>query len=116
MVNNRNYAIKIVASDRNGILKIDILGVKEEVEYEVIIESEITQVIPYSTKTTQNSSLPEGTQNVLVKGVNGYKSVTYKILKQNGTIISKTLISEDTYKPMAREVEVGTKKTVTTGV
>ena len=112
--NNRNYAIKIVASARNGILKIDILGVKEEVEYEVVIESEITQVIPYSTKTTQNSSLPEGTQNVLVKGVNVYKSVTYKILKQNGTIISKTLISEDTYKPMAREVEVGTKKTVTT--
>ena len=108
--NNRNYAVKIVASAKNGILKIDILGVKEEVEYEVLIESEITQVIPYSTKTTQNSSLPEGTQNVLVKGVNGYKSATYKILKQNGATISRTLISEDTYKPMAREVEVGTKK------
>jgi vancomycin resistance protein YoaR len=108
--NNRNYAIKVVASAKNGILKIDILGVKEETEYEVVIESEVTQVIPYTTKTTQNSSLAEGTQNVLVKGVNGYKSITYKILKLNGVTVSKTVLSEDTYKPMTREVEVGTKK------
>lgn len=107
--NNRNYAIKIVASAKNGILKIDILGVKEDVEYEVVIESEITQVIPYTTKTIQNNKLAEGTQNVLVKGVNGYKSITYKTLKLNGVIVSKTIISEDTYKPMTREIEIGTK-------
>lgn len=112
--NNRNYAIKVIASAKNGILKIDILGVKEEVEYEVVIESEITQVIPYTTKTIENSSLAAGTQNVLVKGVNGYKSITYKILKLNGAEVSKTVISEDTYKPMTREVEVGTKKSVST--
>ncbi len=108
--NNRNYAVKIVASAKNGILKIDILGVKEETEYEVLIESEITQVIPYTTKTIKNNQLPQGTQKVIVKGVNGYKSKTYKILKLNGAIISRTVISEDTYKPMTREVEIGTKK------
>lgn len=108
--NNRNYAVKIIASAKNGILKVDILGVKEEVEYEVVIESEITQVIPYTTKTIKNSQLPQGTQKVIVKGVNGYKSKTYKILKLNGAIISRTIISEDTYKPMTREVEIGTKK------
>ena len=108
--NTRNYAVKIVASAKNGILKIELYGVKEETEYEVLIDSKITQVIPYTTKTTQNSNLAQGKQNVIVKGVNGYKSATYKILKLNGNIISKELISEDTYKPMNREVEVGTKK------
>lgn len=108
--NTRNYAVKIVASAKNGILKIDLYGVKEETEYEVLIDSKITQVIPYTTKTTQNSNLAQGKQNVIVKGVNGYKSATYKILKLNGNVISKELITEDTYKPMNREVEVGTKK------
>ena len=68
------------------------------------------QVIPYETITTENSQLPEGTQNVIIAGANGYKSKTYKTLILNGEEISRTLISEDTYKPMTREVEIGTKK------
>ena len=108
--NNRQYAVKISASAKNGILKIEILGIKEDIEYDVEIESEILQVIPYETKTTENSELPEGTQNVIIAGANGYKSKTYKTLILNGEEISRTLISEDTYKPMTREIEIGTKK------
>ncbi len=108
--NNRQYAVKISASAKNGILKIEILGIKEDIEYDVEIESEILQVIPYETITTENSQLPEGTQNVIIAGANGYKSKTYKTLILNGEEISRTLISEDTYKPMTREVEIGTKK------
>ena len=107
--NNRQYAVKISASAKNGILKIEILGIKEDIEYDVEIESEIIQVMPYETKTIENNTLPKGTENVIIAGANGYKSKTYKTLILNGEEISRTLISEDTYKPMTREVEIGTK-------
>ena len=105
--NTRNYAVKIVAKVTGGILQIDIIGVKEETEYEIIIDSKITQVIPFTTKTTKVNNLATGAQKVIVNGVNGYKSVTYKTTKLNGQVISKEIINQDTYKAMPREIQVG---------
>ena len=105
--NTRNYAVKIVAKVTGGILQIDIIGVKEETEYEIIIDSKVTQVIPFTTKTTKVNNLATGAQRVIVNGVNGYKSVTYKTTKLNGQVISKEIINQDTYKAMPREIQVG---------
>ena len=58
----------------------------------------------------KNSSLPEGTEKVIQSGYIGKQSIAYKILKYNGKTISKTVLSKDTYKPMNRIVQVGTKK------
>ena len=107
--NNRKYPIKIVATTNGSALTVDIYGVKEENEYEVTIESWITERIAYSTKYIDNPNLPQGTEKVISKGSNGYRSVAYKILKQNGVVISKTLLSSDTYNPENREIERGTE-------
>ena len=106
--NNRKYPIKIVATTSGSALTIEIYGVKEENEYEVTIESWITASIPYTTKYIDNPNLPQGTEKVISKGTNGYRSVAYKVLKQNGIVISKTLLSSDTYSPENREIERGT--------
>ena len=108
--NSRNYPIKIVASAKNGVVSISIMGIKEETEYEVVLTSTVLSTTPRSVKYENNSSMEEGTQKVIQSGYDGKKSIAYKILKLNGKTISKTVLSKDTYKPMTRIVQVGTKK------
>lgn len=73
--NNRDYPIKILCSVNNGIASFQIYGLKTNNEYEVEISSRIT---------SQNT--------------NYTNSEAYKILKQNGQVVSRTLLSRDTYK------------------
>ena len=108
--NSRKYPVKIKAVANNGVLKIQICGIKEETEYDVVIESRVTQYIPNTTKYVENSSLKKGEQVVKTAGSRGFKSVAYKVLKLNGNVISRTLLSNDTYNPMQKVVEVGTKE------
>lgn len=112
--NTRSYPIKIVASAKNGVVSISIAGIKEEKEYEVVLTSSVLSTKPNSTTYENNSSLPEGKEKVIQKGYTGKTSIAYKILKYNGKTISKTVLSKDTYKPMNRIVQVGTKKVTTT--
>ena len=112
--NTRSYPIKIVASAKNGVVSISIAGIKEEKEYEVVLISSVLSTKPNSTTYENNSSLPEGKEKVIQKGYTGKTSIAYKILKYNGKTISKTVLSKDTYKPMNRIVQVGTKKVTTT--
>lgn len=111
--NTRSYPIKIVASAKNGIVSITIKGIKEEKEYEVVLTSTVLSSTPCKVVYKENSSLAEGTEKVIQKGYTGKKSIAYKILKYNGKTISKTVLSKDTYKPMDRIIQVGTKKPTT---
>lgn len=112
--NTRTYPIKIVSSAKNGVAKVSFYGIKEETEYEVVIQSKIVSYIPYSVKYIEDSTLAQGKEVVEQSGHNGCKSEAYRILKLNGEVISKTLLSRDTYDPMQRIVRIGTKKTTTT--
>ena len=73
--NNRDYPIKIVCSVSGGIAKFDIYGLRTDNEYEVEISS-------YVTGSTADSTYSEA----------------YRILKQNGQVVSTELLSKDTYK------------------
>lgn len=108
--NNRNYPIKVLCSNSAGTVTTQIFGLKEENDYEVEIEAYVTSYIPYRTITKQNSSLKTGETKVVESGSNGCNTVTYKILKENGNVVSKTLLSKDTYNPHNRIVHVGAKK------
>ncbi len=105
--NNRNYPIKISCTAKNGISEVKILGTKEETEYEVVIQNEVTQVIPYTTKYVETTELATGEENIVRQGTNGYKSEAYKVLKLDGKVISKTLLSKDSYNPMQEIIEKG---------
>lgn len=108
--NNRSYPIKIEATAKNGVCTMSIYGIKEETEYEVIIQSVVLSYIPYTTKYENDSSLAEGEEVVEQSGYTGCTSEAYKILKLNGEVVSKTLLSKDTYDPMTRIIRRGTKK------
>lgn len=103
--NSRKYPIKIVSTVTGGKIKVDIYGCKEEVEYEVTIKSETIQIIPMKTEYRTNTSLPTGTTKTVQKGHAGYKSRAYRILKLNGQIVSKQLLSTDTYAQLPTIIE-----------
>lgn len=113
-INNRNYPIKIETSVKNGICKISIYGVKEEIEYNVEIEVEQISVKPYSTKYEEDNKLDAGVEKIKQNGTNGRVTATYKVLSRNGYVYSRTLLSKDTYNAMQKIVIKGTKNTNTT--
>ncbi|NLC88265.1 MAG: hypothetical protein GX682_05825 [Clostridiaceae bacterium] len=108
--NTRNYPIKIVCSGSGGNINIKIYGLKEETEYTVEVQSYVTRWISYSTINKKDPTLAKGQQKVVQKGSNGCKSVAYRILKLNGAVVSKTLLSQDTYNPHNKIVAIGTKE------
>lgn len=112
--NSRKYPIKMVASANGGVCKVSIYGIKEEKEYEVIIQSKITSYINPTTIYKEDPTLEEGKEIVEQTAITGCRSEGYKILKSNGKIVSQTLLSKDTYKSRNKIVRRGTKKTTTT--
>ena len=73
--NNRDYPIKIVCSVSGGVASFQIFGMKTQNDYDVEISS-------YQTGTTATAIYSEA----------------YKILKKDGKVVSKELLSKDTYK------------------
>ncbi len=112
--NSRKYPIKMVASANGGVCKVSIYGIKEDKEYEVIIQSKITSYINPTTIYKEDPTLEEGKEIVEQTAITGCRSEGYKILKLNGKIVSQTLLSKDTYKSRNKIVRRGTKKTTTT--
>lgn len=108
--NTRNYPIKITASAKNGVCKVSMYGIKEETEYEVIIQSKVISYINYKTTYKEDPTLEEGKEVVEQYGHTGCISEGYKILKKNGKVVSQTLLSKDSYRAKERIVRKGTKK------
>ena len=73
--NSRKYPIKIVSEVNGGIAKINIFGLREDIEYDIKIQSVVVQ-----------------------SNANAVKSVTYKYRYLNGNEVDKVVISRDTYK------------------
>lgn len=105
--NSRSYPIKIVTSSSNRKCVVKFYGLKESEEYDIEIVSYRTGSVPYRTTYTTDSSLAAGQQKVIQRGSNGAKSVAYRILKKNGQVISKELLSKDTYDPHNQIIAVG---------
>ena len=98
--NTRSYPIKIVSKVENGIVTCKILGIKEDTEYSVDIETEVLSTTEADTQYEQDSKLEFGKEVVKQQGANGAVVNVYKITKLDGKIISKELLSQDTYKAL----------------
>ena len=109
-VNTRRYPVKIVSRAQNGIIKVQFYGIKEEEEYEVEIQTKILEETDYDTKFINDYETEEGINHIKQYGSNAVKSETYKILKLNGNIVSKTLLSTDTYSALDKIIIRGAKE------
>ena len=101
-VNNRTYPIKIEAKVENGIASCNIYGIKESTEYDVSLDVEILSSVDQETKYEYDNSIPEGEEKVKQYGSKGITCNTYKLVKKDGKIISRTLIYQDVYKPLEK--------------
>lgn len=108
-VNSRKYPVRIVATVEGGNATIQVWGIKEDVEYDISIETKKVATIAFTTQYVQDASLPAGQQKVVQAGSNGRKVEAYKVMKLNGKVVSTTLLSRDTYNAMQRIVNVGTR-------
>lgn len=106
--NTREYPIRIEATVSGGVVTVTVWGVKEEIEYDIAIETKQIATISYTTQYIEDSSLPVGTEVVKQAGSNGRKVEAYKVVRLNGQIVSTTLLSTDTYNAMKRIIRVGT--------
>lgn len=111
--NTRNYPVKIVSSVSGGYVTMKMFGLKEENEPEISFETVYHQTLYPKTVYEDTTSLAEGQTKVQTSGKNGCKSTTYKVVKQNGQVVSKTVLSNDTYQAMNKYVLRGVKKQVT---
>ena len=107
--NNRDYAIKIEAKARNGVCEITIKGIKQDNDYEVVIQPQVTSIIKKTERYENDSSLEEGVTQVTQEGHDGCTSETHKILIQNGVTVSDEIISQDYYHALEKIIRKGTK-------
>lgn len=103
--NNRKYPVKIVSKAQDGVVKVELYGIKQAEDYDVKLESKEISVIPMKTITEIDTSLAKGSQIVTQYGDDGCTSETYKILSKNGVVVSKTLISKDTYNDLPKIIK-----------
>ncbi len=109
--NTRSYPIMIKAKASGGLAEIKIYGIKEEVEYEVELVTNILSYTPYKVIYENDSSLAAGREVVSQYGLQGCESVTYRIVKLNGQEVSKELLSKDSYDPLNKVIRRGTAGT-----
>jgi hypothetical protein len=86
-------------------LTVNILGTKSD-NITVEMTNEITGTTPYNTVYKVDSSIPAGSTQVSVTPYTGYTVKVYRNLYENGTLISTTLESNNTYKSRDKVVLV----------
>lgn len=105
--NSRKYPVKIELTINNGIAKATIYGIKENPEYEISIQTKTISTIPFSITYKEDNSLAAGAEKVERNGANGLVTETYKIVTNNGSVVSRTLLSKDVYNAMQKIIVRG---------
>ncbi len=84
--------------------RIEVVSVDEQ--YDIQTES-----VPFETEYDEDDTLPEGETKVKTEGVEGVKTLTYKVIAKDGAEVSRELVSEDiTDAPQNKVILKGTKK------
>ena len=107
--NTRKYPVKITSSVSGGIAEMKIYGVKEQNELDIKLESERISTIPFSVSYIEDSSLESGKEVVEQYGHSGEKTITYKVCRLNGDVVSRDVFTTDTYDAMTKIIRKGTK-------
>lgn len=94
--NNRKYPIKIEAKAGEGVVTVNIYGIKQSEDVTVLIESKVTSIIERKTEYKKTGNPREGED--------GCTSETYKTVLKNGIVLSKSIISKDTYNALSKIV------------
>jgi vancomycin resistance protein YoaR len=103
--NTTGAPVYILASASNGIVSVILLGKKPSNQEVQLISDEYRIIYPRTLKTVDKSLLP-GQKIVRSEGRPGYRIKIYRIVKQQGKVVKKELISDDYYRPEDRIIAI----------
>lgn len=105
--NTRKTPIKINAGISGGIATVSIFGIKDENDYTVTFETRTLATLPVTVKYVEDKSLAPGQEVVKQSGHTGVQTETYIIKSKDGKVVSKSLLSKDTYNAMQKIINRG---------
>lgn len=107
--NNKETPVKFEVVHDGATLTVNVYGRGKYLK-DISIETAITGHIPFSTTEIKDDTMYEGEVKVEEAGANGTRVEAYKIVKENGEVVSRTLLAKSSYTPTTKVVRVGTKK------
>ncbi|MBQ4629692.1 MAG: VanW family protein [Clostridia bacterium] len=107
--NNKPTPVKIEIIADGTYVTVNIYGRKSYIK-DISIETTVTGSIAYTTTEIEDDTMYEDETKVEQTGSNGTTVEAYKVVKENGVVISRTLLCKSSYIPTAKIVRVGTKK------
>ena len=107
--NNKESPVKFEIICSGSTLTINVYG-RGKYKKDISLESVITGYIPFSTTEIKDDTMYEGETRVEEEGTNGTRVEAYKIVKENGEVVSRTLLAKSSYTPTTKIVRVGAKK------
>lgn len=101
-------AAKIKLTNLDRVVPSAVTSVTEGMEIKVIRVTEefevVEAVLPFENQTVKNESLPTGQKVLIQPGVNGKTSTTYRVVKENGAVVSRAIVKTDTLEESKPEI------------
>lgn len=107
--NSYDFPIYIDSSVTNNKVTFYVYGDKTKKDYDISFKSEIVEVIKSETIEKEDPSLKAGERIVDVKGYDGYRVVTNKIVTKDGKVISNKQFAKNYYPKRDTIARVSTK-------
>ncbi len=107
--NSYDFPIYIDSSVTNNKVTFYVYGDKTKKDYDISFKSEIVEVIKSQAIEKEDQSLKAGERVVDVKGYDGYRVVTNKIVTKDGKVISNKQFTKDYYPKRDTVARVSTK-------
>ena len=107
--NNKEAPVKFEVIADGNRLTVNVYG-RKKYQKDISIETNVVGYTQYSVTEIKDDTLYEGERKTEEKGSNGTRTEAYKIVKENGEVISRTLLNKSSYSPTSEVVRVGTKK------
>ncbi|MBI4175476.1 G5 domain-containing protein [Candidatus Berkelbacteria bacterium] len=107
--------IELGDHDRIEPSRETVLGLGQQIMITrvAVVEVTKTESISFTTRTQDDASRPRGERTVTQKGVAGAKALTYRVTRENGVEVDRTLINTEVTKEAISEiVSVGTRVVV----
>lgn len=109
-VNNTGSVVLIRSFIDGDRLVVTFYG-KKQPGREVLIATEDLELVPFDTEEREDAAVPEGETRVEQKGHPGHCVTTVRIIKQDGKVVSREMISRDVVRPRREIVLVHSKRT-----
>ena len=100
--NNRSFPIKIEMKVSNSIVFCNIYGLKEETEYDINFDVDTISSQEPPIQYEYDNNINIGSKKIKQSGSSGTTVNVYKVVKSNGSIVARDLLSQDTYRALEK--------------